>query len=97
VAAMIHADTGAANAYTVAVTFLATGAGFQFRATNANTGDSTLNTTATGTRSLLNPDGSNLAAATIQANAAVQVTWDGTQFVLSKRPFNDRIAAIAGN
>jgi hypothetical protein len=97
VPAMIYADTGAADAYNIAVTSLATGASFQFKATNANTGPSTLNTTATGTRSLVNADGSNLVAGTIQANAAIQVTWDGTQFLLSKRPFNDRFAAIASN
>lgn len=97
VAATIYADTGAANAYTVAATSLASGAILQFRAANANTGASTLNTTATGTRSLVNLDGSNLASSTIQANAAVQVTWDGTQFLLAKRPFNDRVVAIGSN
>lgn len=93
-----NADTGSANAYTVAtIGSLSTGASFQFKATNTNTGTSTLNTTATGTRSLVNEDGSNLAAAAIQANAAVQVTWDGTKFLLSKRPYNDRVVAISSN
>ena len=95
--AAIYADTGAANAYAIAVASLATGATLQFRATNANTGTSTLTTAATGSRSLVNLDGSNLAAAAIQANAAVQVTWDGTQFLLAKRPFNDRVVAISSN
>jgi len=97
VAALIHADTGTANDYTVAVSSLPTGATFQFKAANSNTGASTLNTSATGTRSLVNLDGSTLAAATIQANAAVEVTWDGTQFLMSKRPFNDRFAVIGSN
>jgi hypothetical protein len=98
-AAMIYADTGAANAYAVAIATLATGTIFQFRAVNANTGNSTLNTAATGVRSLVNQDGSNLAAATIKANAAVEVTWDGAnnRFVLSKRPFNDRVVAVGSN
>jgi hypothetical protein len=97
VAATLHADTGTANAYAVAVSSLATGATLQFSAANANTGTSTLTTAATGTRNLVNLDGSNLAAGTIQANAAVQVTWDGTRFLLSKRPFNDRVVAISSN
>jgi len=95
--ASVLADTGSANAYAVAITALATGAGFQFKAANTNTGTSTLNTTATGTRSLVNTDGSNLAAGTIVANAAVQAIWDGTNFVLIKRPFNDRIIAVSSN
>ena len=56
-----------------------------------------MNTAATGTKSLVNPDGSNLSATTVQANAVIQVTWDGTKFVLSKRPFNDRVVAIDSN
>jgi hypothetical protein len=95
--ASIYADTGSANAYSVAISSLSTGASFQFRAANTNTGMSTLGTAATGTRSLVNENGSNLAAGTIQENAAVQVTWDGTNFVLSKRPFNDRIVAVSSN
>jgi hypothetical protein len=95
--AAVYTDTGGANAYSVAISSMATGATFQFRAANANTGTSTLNTTATGTHSLVNQDGSNLATATIMKNAAVQVTWNGTQFVLSKRPFNDRIVVIGSN
>jgi hypothetical protein len=97
VAAAIQVDSGAANAYAITASSLAAGATVQFRAINANTGTSTLTTTATGTRNLLNLDGSNLAASTIQANAVVQATWDGTQFLISKRPFNDRVVAISGN
>jgi hypothetical protein len=93
----MYVDTGTANAYVLPVTTLTTDAILQFRALNTNTGTSTLNTTATGTRSLVNADGSNLAASTILANAAVQVRWDGASFVLSKRPFNDRVVASASN
>ena len=93
----IRFDTGAANVYVVAAASVATNATLLFRAANANTGNSTLITSATGTRSLVNLDGSNLAAATIQANAVVQVTWDGTVFRLAKRPFNDRVVAIVSN
>ena len=92
-----RADTGTANAYVLPVASLASTRTLQFRALNSNTGTSTLNTTATGTRGLVNADGSNLAAATILANAAVQVTWDGTNFVLAKRPFNDRVVVSGSN
>ncbi|MEK6243289.1 MAG: hypothetical protein AABM33_02225, partial [Pseudomonadota bacterium] len=92
-----YADTGTANAYVVPVASLAAGTTLQFRAANSNTGISTLTTPATGAKSLVNLDGSNLAASTIRANAVVQVVYDGTQFLLSKRPFNDRIVIIGSN
>jgi hypothetical protein len=92
-----YADSGAANAYAVAVSTLATGAALQFRAANANTGASTLTTTATGARNLVNVDGSNLASGQVQANALVEVVYDGTKFVLSKRPFNDRVIVVHSN
>ncbi len=94
---ILHVDSGAANAYVVSTASPAAGTTFQFRAANANTGASTVTTPASGTRSLVNLDGSNLAASMIQANAAVQVTYDGSQFLLSKRPFNDRIVVVGAN
>jgi hypothetical protein len=43
-------------------------------------------------------DGTPLTGAQIRANAAVQVTYDGSQFVLApKRPFNDRVVVIDSN
>jgi hypothetical protein len=93
----VYTDTGGANAYVVAAASVATGATLQFRALAANTGASTLTTPATGTKSLVNIDGSNLAASTIQANAAVQAVYDGSKFLLTKRPFNDRVIVIGSN
>ena len=90
-------DTGSTNAYAVSLASITTGTTFLFKAVNANTGSSTLNTAATGTQNLVNQDGSNLAASTIKANATVQVTWDGTQFLLSKRPYNDRVIVVGSN
>lgn len=95
--AAVYADTGGANAYVVPVASVNSNTAFFFRATAANTGTATLTTPATGSRSLVNEDGSNLAAGTIQAGAAVQVAWDGTSFRLSRRPYNDRIVAISSN
>ena len=94
---MTYTDTGSANAYAVPISSLATGSTFLFKATNANTGTSTLNTSATGAKSLVNADGSNLTASTILANAVIQVTYDGTKFLLAKRPFNDRVVALGSN
>ena len=95
----ILVDTGgAANTYAIPVSTLSPGATLLFRALYTNTGASSLNTTASGgARPLVNTDGSALSASTILANAAVQVTWDGSYFVLGKRPFNDRVAVSASN
>jgi len=91
-------DTGAANAYVVSLTSVSPGKPIYFRAANTNTGASTLNTTATGVKSLVNSDGTALSASQVRANNALFVTWDGTQFVLAtKRPFNDRVLVIDHN
>ena len=95
-AATSYPDTGSANAYVVSVTSIKAGSSLQFRVTNANTGASTLTTTATGAKNLVNLDGSNLAASTIRANADVRVVYDGTRFLLSS-PFNDRIVVVSSN
>jgi len=92
-----YVDTGAANAYVVSAASPMVGMTFYFRAANSNTGASTLTTPATGPKNLVNLDGSNLAASTIQAFAAVQVAYDGSRFLLSKRPFNDRIVIVDSN
>jgi hypothetical protein len=38
-----------------------------------------------------------LTAGQIQANALVEVVYDGTKFVLPKRPFNDRVIVVDSN
>jgi hypothetical protein len=76
---------------------VASGSTFQFKATHTNTSSSNLTTPATGSKSLVNTDGSNLAASAIQANAVVEVSYDGTRFVLRKRPINDRFAVLSSN
>ena len=69
----------------------------QFLASNANTGASTLSTTSTGTRNLVDASGAVLAGGQIKANTVVEVTYDGTRFLLSKRLFNDRILVVDSN
>jgi hypothetical protein len=92
-----YVDTGGANAYSLASASPVNGRAFQFKALTTNTGASTLSTPSTGAKGLVNSDGTPLAASAIQTNAAVQVDYDGTQFLLTKRPFNDRIVVIQAN
>jgi hypothetical protein len=95
--ASAYVDTGGSNAYVVPAASVSAGTMIQFRALSANTGASTLNTPATGTRAMVNTDGSALNASTIQANGMVQVFYNGSQFLLMRRPFNDRIIVVGSN
>ncbi len=96
-ASTAHPDMGIiANAYAIPAT-IATDRAFQFKAVNANTAASTLSTTNIAAKSLRNSDGSSLSASQIQAGAVVEATYDGTQFTLTKRPFNDRVIIVDTN
>jgi hypothetical protein len=82
-----YTDTGAANAYAITVSSpqtvsLAAGLPIQFKATNANTGASTLQINALAAKNILNPNGTALSNAQISAGAVVTVIYDGTQFML---------------
>ncbi len=91
-------DTGSSlNAYLLSTTAVTTGNPFQFKALNANTGAATLSASNTGAVAILNSDGSSLTAGEIQVNAVVEAVYNGTQFTLFKRPFNDRIIVIDSN
>jgi hypothetical protein len=91
-----YADTGAANAYVIAAA-VGVGRPLQFKAANANTGASTLAATGISATSLVNTDGTSLTASQIQANAVSEVVYDGTEFKLYKRPFNDRVIVVGSN
>jgi hypothetical protein len=91
-----YMDTGSANAYNIAAP-VTIGRPVQFKAVNANTGASTLSATGIGAANLVNADGSSLAASQIQAGAVSEIAYDGTQFKLYKRPYNDRIIVIDSN
>lgn len=97
VPASLYQDTGAPNAYALPVSALSAGASLQFRALNANTGAATLTTPATGTKSIVDTSLNPLAASRIQASAAVQVMYDGSEFILGKWPFNDRVIVVDSN
>lgn len=81
------ADTGAANAYVIApspaIVAYAVGQVFSFTATHTNTGASTINVNALGTKNLFKVQNGSLAALVggeILVNQIVQVEYDGTQF-----------------
>ena len=95
--ASLYQDTGAADAYALPVIALSAGASLQFRALNTNTGASTLTTPATGTKSIVDTNLNPLAASEIRANAALQVMYDGSEFILGKWPFNDRVIVVDSN
>ena len=86
------ADTGVADAYianfpvNTNTSTLTAGLRIQFKASNANTGASTLNvqvnSVSIGSGSIILTDGSALPAGSIAANAVVDVIYDGTSFQL---------------
>lgn len=77
------ADTGAANAYAVALSPAATAytAGMKvcFKAANSNTGSSTINVNAIGAKNIFS-GGAALGGGEILANDMVELRYDGTQF-----------------
>lgn len=81
------ADTGSANTYVIAfgagvnVTFGA-GLGVAVKATNANTGASTLNVGGTGGKPLVRADGSALVGGEIPTGAIFTAISDGTSYFL---------------
>ena len=97
--ATAYTDTGAVNAYVISLSTVSVDRPiyFKVKSGNTNTGASTLSTPATGARSIVNADGSALTASQLQSNAVVQVIYDGTKYLLYKRPFNDRIVVIDSN
>ena len=85
-----YVDTGAADAYVItpttpAITAYEEGQRFVFRATNANTGASTLNVNALGTKAIQTPDGVALVANMIIVGGIYEVTYDanGNRFVMT--------------
>lgn len=84
-------DTGTANAYVItpapAISGYIAGQGVSFKATNANTGASTVNTNALGTKNIFNK-GAALIGGEILANQIIQIEYDGTQFQLVSAPAN---------
>ena len=88
-------DTGTTNTFVVAVTpppaALVAGQVYKFKASNSNTGASTLNVAALGAKNLFSPTGGALVANDITANAVVTAAYDGTSFYLQSS-----VASIVG-
>lgn len=78
------ADTGAADVYAMAlspaITAYVAGQRFSFKATNANTGASTLNVNTVGAKNILKHNDVALASGDIEAGQIVEVEYDGTSF-----------------
>jgi len=80
------ADSGAANAYLIALptTLTAYTAGLTvwMKASAANTGASTINVDSVGVKSIKQHDGSALEADDIASGAIVNLSYDGTNFLM---------------
>lgn len=95
------ADTGAADAYVIAVspaeTAYATGQIFHFKAANDNTGASTLKINALVAKDIKTQQGGDPVAGLIDATGVTSVIYDGTNFVFLGPPSEDRISIGAAN
>lgn len=78
------ADTGAADAYVVALptapSSYTAGLSLTMKAANSNTGASTVNVNSLGVKSIKRFDGNNLLANDIVAGMLVHIAYDGTNF-----------------
>ena len=77
-------DSGSANTYAIALTPAVTayvaGQVFHFKAGNTNTGASTLNVNALGTKNIKKRNDQDPAAGDIEEDAIISVIYDGTSF-----------------
>lgn len=93
------ADSGAADAYVVTLSPVpasyVAGLRITMKATNVNTGASTLNVNSLGARSIKGGDGNDPAAGDIPAGGIVEMVYDGTNFVLMSTPSGFTTAAAA--
>ena len=86
-------DTGTANTYAIApspaISAYTAGQQFTFKATNANTGASTLNVSGLGTKTINKLNGSTaLAGGEIASGQIVSVEYDGTNFQMTSPQAN---------
>lgn len=79
-----YADTGTANTYVItpnpAITAYSTGQTFKFKATNSNTGASTLNVNGLGAKALVKDVNVALVAGDILSGQVIEAIYDGTNF-----------------
>lgn len=86
-----------ANEYSVTSAPKANGTPLYMKAANTNTGAAYLYAGGGSPLEIFNLNGTSLAASQIRANAVVQVTYDGSYYFLSKKPFNDRVIVLDSN
>lgn len=84
------ADSGAADAYVLtlfpALTQYVTGMPISFKATNANTGASTINMNSLGVKSIKKNYNQDLKVNDILANQVITIIYDGTNFQMVSPP-----------
>ncbi|MGE0757071.1 MAG: hypothetical protein AB7O38_08625 [Pirellulaceae bacterium] len=95
------ADSGAADAYVIAlspaITAYVTGMVIRFKATNLNTGSSTINVNGVGAKTIKKFNDQNLAAGDIEAGQIVELIYDGTNMqMLSPGGVTPVISGSAG-
>jgi len=81
------ADTGAADAYVATYSPVppayAAGQSFKVKIANSNTGASTFNVNSLGAKNIKLQDGTNPAADDLVAGAIIELTYDGTNFIIT--------------
>ena len=86
-AGTLATEAGVADAYVInpspAITAYAAGQTFRFAPINANTGASTLSVSGLTAQAILTGDSKPLAGGELVANRLVQVTFDGSNFLLA--------------
>lgn len=91
-------DTGAADAYVItldpAPTAYAAGMRVVMKATNTNTGASTINVNSLGTKTIKKNVSTDLAAADITNGQIVELTYDGTNFQLISVSASGALASL---
>ena len=92
------ADTGAADAYVVALDIAppsyVAGLEIWMKATNANTGASTINVNALGAVAIKRADGSALSAGDITAAGIVGLRHNGTDFTMVTNPTYGNVGTV---
>jgi hypothetical protein len=86
---LFASDTGAANAYVITLGTVpaayTTGMEIRFKATNANSGASTINVNALGLKSIKKQSATALASGDILAGQIVVLDYDGTNFQMQSQ------------
>lgn len=95
-----NTDSGTANTYVLTTAVspggYSSGQIYIFKATNANTGPSTLNVDTLGAKSIRTAAGAALTAGMIIAGQIVLVEYDGTNFQMLSNPANAAIPFFGG-